>query len=103
MLKLGGGMLEELLAADPRLPRARAPCGQGHEAEFVAHRDKTFDTVLGPVTIPAPGTTARSAGTAWRRRDSFDLCVALAEQIGARGEQGSGPERCHAELRPGRP
>ena len=27
------------------------PCGQGHQAEFVAYRDKTFDTVLGPVTI----------------------------------------------------
>ena len=27
------------------------PCGQGHEAEFVSYRDKTFDTVLGPVTL----------------------------------------------------
>jgi hypothetical protein len=27
------------------------PCGQGHEAEFTDYRDKTFDTVLGPVTL----------------------------------------------------
>ncbi len=51
MLKLGGGMLEQLLAADSGHRGLRAPCGQGHEAEFVAYRDKTFDTVLGPVTI----------------------------------------------------
>jgi hypothetical protein len=51
MLKLGGGMLEELLAADPGYRGPRVPCSRGHQAEFVAYRDKTFDTVLGPVTI----------------------------------------------------
>ncbi len=27
------------------------PCGNGHQAEFADYRDKTFDTVLGPVTV----------------------------------------------------
>jgi hypothetical protein len=51
MLKLGGGMLGQLLAADPGHRGPRVPCGQGHEAEFTDYRDKTFDTVLGPVTL----------------------------------------------------
>jgi hypothetical protein len=51
MLKLGSGMLEKLLAADPGYRGPRVPCGQGHQAEFTGYRDKTFDTVLGPVTI----------------------------------------------------
>jgi hypothetical protein len=29
----------------------RVPCGSGHQAGFVAYRDKTIHTVLGPVTI----------------------------------------------------
>src|SRR5271169_6977256 len=51
MLKLGGEMPGKLLAADPGPRGPRVPCGQGHEAEFVSCRDKTFDTVPGPVTI----------------------------------------------------
>jgi hypothetical protein len=51
MLKLGGGMLGQLLAADPGYRGPRAGCGNGHEAEFVAYRDKVIDTVLGPVTL----------------------------------------------------
>jgi hypothetical protein len=51
MLQLGGRMLAELLAADPGYRGPRVPCGQGHEAEFVAYREKTADTVLGPVTV----------------------------------------------------
>ena len=51
MLKLGGGMLGKLLAADPGHRGPRVPCGQGHEAEFAAYRDKVIDTVLGPVTV----------------------------------------------------
>jgi len=51
LLKLGGGMLEELLAADPGYRGPRVPCGRGHEAEFAAYRDKVVDTVLGPVTV----------------------------------------------------
>jgi hypothetical protein len=51
MLQAGCGMLGQLLAADPGYRGPRVPCGQGHEAEFVSYRDKTFDTVLGPVTL----------------------------------------------------
>jgi hypothetical protein len=51
MLRLGGGMLGQLLAADPGYRGPRAACGNGHEAEFVACRDKVIDTVLGPVTL----------------------------------------------------
>ena len=51
MLKLGGGMLEKLLAADPGYRGPRISCGCGQLAEFTGYRDKTFDTVLGPVTI----------------------------------------------------
>jgi len=51
MLKLGSSVLGKLLAADPGYRGPRIPCGQGHEAEFVSYRDKTFDTALGPVTV----------------------------------------------------
>ena len=51
MLTLGGGLLGQLLAADPGYRGPRADCGQGHEAEFVSYRDKVIDTVLGPVTL----------------------------------------------------
>ncbi len=51
MLQLGGGMLARLLAADPGYRGPRVPCGQGHEAGFVAYRDKVIDTVLGAVTL----------------------------------------------------
>ena len=51
LLKLGGGILGQLLAADPGHRGPRVPCGRGHEAGFVSYRDKVIDTVLGPVTI----------------------------------------------------
>jgi hypothetical protein len=51
MLQAGCGMLGQLLAADPGYRGPRVPCGNGHEAEFVAYRDKVIDTVLGPVTL----------------------------------------------------
>ncbi len=51
MLALGGGMLGQLLAADPGYRGPRMSCGQGHEAEFISYRDKVIDTVLGPVTL----------------------------------------------------
>jgi hypothetical protein len=51
MLQAGCGMLAQLLAADPGYRGPRVPCGREHEAEFVSYRDKTFDTVLGPVTL----------------------------------------------------
>jgi len=51
MMKAGCGMLAQLLAADPGYRGPRAACGNGHEAVFVAYRDKVIDTVLGPVTV----------------------------------------------------
>ena len=51
MLKLGGSVLEQLLAADPGYRGSRIECGAGHEAEFISYRDKVIDTVLGPVTV----------------------------------------------------
>jgi hypothetical protein len=51
LLRLGAGLLGDLLSADRGYRGPRVPCGNGHEAAFTAYRDKTFDTVLGPVTL----------------------------------------------------
>jgi hypothetical protein len=51
MLKPGGRVLGELLSADPGYRGSRVDCGNGHQAGFVAYRDKVIDTVLGPVTL----------------------------------------------------
>ena len=51
LLRLGGSMLGELLAADNGYRGPRVPCGQGHEAVFVSYRDKSFDAALGLVTV----------------------------------------------------
>src|SRR5207248_5497797 len=51
LTRLGRGVLEDLLAADAGHRGPRADCGAGHQAEFAAYRDKTVDTVLGPVTL----------------------------------------------------
>jgi hypothetical protein len=51
MLKLGAGMLEQLLAADSGYRGPGPDCGSGHRGEFIAYRDKGIDTVLGPVTL----------------------------------------------------
>jgi hypothetical protein len=51
LLRLGGAMLGELLAADNGCRGPRVPCGQGHEAVLAGYRDKSFDTALGLVTV----------------------------------------------------
>jgi hypothetical protein len=51
VLELGRAVLEPLLAADAGYRGPRADCGHGHQAGFVSYRDKTIDTVLGPVTL----------------------------------------------------
>ena len=51
MLQAGCGILGQLLAADPGFRGTRVRCGNGHEAEFIAYRDKVINTVLGPVTL----------------------------------------------------
>jgi hypothetical protein len=51
LLRLGCGVLGQLLAADPGYRGPSVDCGNGHEAVFVSYRDKVIDTVLGPVTV----------------------------------------------------
>ena len=51
VLKLGCGILGQMLAADPGHRGPRVDCGRGHQAGFVSYRDKVIDTVLGPVTL----------------------------------------------------
>jgi hypothetical protein len=51
MLKLGAGILGDLLSADPGHRGPRVNCGRGHQAGLAAYRDKVIDTVLGPVTL----------------------------------------------------
>jgi hypothetical protein len=51
LLRLGGVMLGELLAADNGYRGPRVPCGQEHRAVFAGYRDKSFDTALGLVTV----------------------------------------------------
>jgi hypothetical protein len=51
LTRLGRGVLEDLLAADAGHRGQRVDCRAGHQAEFESYRDKTFDSVLGPVTI----------------------------------------------------
>ena len=51
MMRLGGRLLEDLLGLDPGHRGPRVDCGAGHQAEFASYRDKTIDTVLGPVDV----------------------------------------------------
>jgi len=51
MTKLGGHLLQGLLALDTGHRGARVDCGHGHQALFVAYRPKDVDTVLGPVRL----------------------------------------------------
>jgi hypothetical protein len=51
LIRLGAGVLEDLLAADRGYAGPRVACGCGHQAELAGYRAKSADTVLGPVTI----------------------------------------------------
>jgi hypothetical protein len=51
LLRLGAGMLAELLGADPGYRGPRVSCGHGHQAVFTSYRPKIADTVPGPVTL----------------------------------------------------
>ena len=51
MTKLGASLLEQLLEQDRGHRGQRIDCGAGHQAEFVAYRTKTVDTVLGPISL----------------------------------------------------
>jgi hypothetical protein len=51
MMRLGGSLLQRLLAADAGHRGQRIDCGAGHVAEFVGYRTRTIRTVLGPVEL----------------------------------------------------
>ena len=70
LLKLGGSMLEQLLAADRGHRGPRVPCGQGHEAGFAGDRDKSFDTALGLVTVPRAWYHCAACGHGLAPRDA---------------------------------
>jgi hypothetical protein len=63
-------MLEQLLAADRGHRGPRVPCGQGHEAVFAGYRDKSFDTVLGLVTVTRAWYHCAACGHGLAPRDA---------------------------------
>jgi hypothetical protein len=69
-MELGGGMLERLLAADTGHRGPRVDCGAGHQAQFVSYRDKTVDTVLGPVTLTRAWYHCGACGRGLAPRDA---------------------------------
>ena len=68
-------MLGEALSADPGHRGPRVPCGNGHEAVFAGYRDKTFDTVLGPVTVNRAWYHCAACGHGLAPRDA-ELAIA---------------------------
>jgi len=70
MTTVGASLLEGLLAADPGYRGPRIPCGSGHQAGFVSYRDKTVDTVLGPVTVTRAWYHCAACGHGLAPRDT---------------------------------
>ena len=70
MLKIGCGMLGQLLPEDPGYRGPRVPCGHGHDAGFAAYRDKVIDTVLGPVTLRRAWYHCAACGHGFAPRDA---------------------------------
>ena len=70
LLRLGGSMLGEILSADRGHRGARVPCGRGHEAGFAGYRDKSFDTVLGLVTVTRAWYHCAACGHGLAPRDA---------------------------------
>jgi hypothetical protein len=75
LTRLGRGVLEDLLAADAGHRGPRVDCGAGHQAEFASYRDKTVDTVLGPVTLKRAWYHCTACGRGLAPRDG-ELSVA---------------------------
>ena len=69
LTRLGRGVLEDLLAADAGHRGPRVDCGAGHQAEFASYRDKTVDTVLGPVTVSRAWYHCQACGHGLAPRD----------------------------------
>jgi hypothetical protein len=70
LLRLGGVMLGEVLSADRGHRGPRVPCGNGHEAVFAGYRDKSFDTVLGLVTVTRAWYHCAKCGRGLAPRDA---------------------------------
>jgi hypothetical protein len=70
LLRLGGRMLEQLLAAGRCYRGPCVPCGQGHKARFAGYRDKSFDTVLGLVTVTRAWYHCAACGHGLAPRDA---------------------------------
>jgi hypothetical protein len=62
-------VLEDLLAASAGHHGPAVDCGAGHQAQFVSYRDKTVDTVLGPVTMNRAWYHCRPCGHGLAPRD----------------------------------
>jgi hypothetical protein len=69
LTRLGRGVLEDLLAADAGHRGPAVDCGTGHQAQFVSYRDKTVDTVLGPVTLRRAWYHCGACGHGFAPRD----------------------------------
>jgi hypothetical protein len=70
LLRLGAGVLEDLLAADPGYAGPRAECGAGHQAAFAGYRGKNTDTVLGPAVIRRAWYHCAECGHGFAPRDA---------------------------------
>ena len=70
LLRLGGSMLGEVLSADRGHRGPRVPCGRGHEAVFAGYRGKSFDTVLGLVTVTRAWYHCAACGHGLAPRDA---------------------------------
>ena len=77
LLKLGEGMLEQLMAAHLGLRGPCVPCGNGHEVVFAGYRHKSFDTVLGLVAVTRAWYHCATCGHGLATRDAA-LGVAAA-------------------------
>jgi len=75
--ELGRRLLEPLLAADAGYAGPRARCVQGHLAAFAGYRDKTMDTVLGPVRLRRAWYHCAGCGHGFAPRD---------DQLGVAGQ-----------------
>jgi hypothetical protein len=70
MTKVGASLLAGLLAADAGYRGPAVDCGAGHLAQFVSYRDKTFGTVLGPVTVNRAWYHCQACGAGLAPRDA---------------------------------
>jgi hypothetical protein len=68
--RVGGSLLAGLLGADAGYRGPAVDCGAGHLAQFVSYREKTFGTVLGPVTVNRAWYRCAACGHGLAPRDA---------------------------------